>query len=219
MSFIDQTSFIALFERDGIRRVLMSDHFQINAQNREMDDVKKVNRKKGRKEGRQVGLARAPAAEHIDGSLSRQCVSQFEYFSHSPTTTNACMPKEGKRGEKNEVRRGAKIIVSRLCPPERLRDDDFSKFFITSQFPTAARYNMQRFSGTIILANKSSTSLSCTLRRRMPMVGKPREICSIACEERETPASMLWKQRAVFRAISSFRVFRFPSSYPALHMC
>ena len=43
--------------------------------------------------------------------------------------------------------------------------------------------------------------LSCTLRRRMPMVGKPREICSIACEERETPASMLWKQRAVFRAI------------------
>ena len=77
----------------------------------------------------------------------------------------------------------------------------------------------QRFSGTPILANKSSTSLSCTLRRRMPMVGKPREICSIACEERETPASMLWKQRAVFRAISSFRVFRFPSSYPALHMC
>ena len=109
---------------------------------------------------------------------------------HQPRQMHACRKKEGKRGEKNEVRCGAKIIVSRLCPPERLREDDFLMF---PSLPTSCKIQ-QRFSGTIILANKShpptapSTSLSCTLRR-MPMVGKPREICSIACEERETPAS------------------------------
>ena len=68
-----------------------------------MDDVKKVNRKERKK------TELAHAAEHIDGSLSRQCVSQFEYFSHSLTRTNACRKKDWKRGKTNEERCGAKI--------------------------------------------------------------------------------------------------------------
>ena len=117
------------------------------AQNRKMDDVKKkVNRKKGRKEGRQVGLARAPAAEHIDGSLSRQCVSQFEYFSHSLTRTNACMPKEIRKNEGKEKWRPARcqIRVSHACPLQRLREGFFLKlWFLPLTLPPAT--TKQRF--------------------------------------------------------------------------
>ena len=132
---------------------------------------------------------------------------------HQPRQMHACRKRE--RGER-KMKAGA-VPKSSYRAYVRQKGCEMTIFLKFSSLPTSCKIQ-QRFSGTPILANKSSTSLSCTLRR-MPMVGKPREICSIACEERETPASMLWKQRAVFRAISSFRVFRFPSSYPALHMC
>ena len=128
---------------------------------------------------------------------------------HQPRQMHACRKRE--RGER-KIKSGA-VPKSSYLAYVRQKGCEKTIFLKFSSLPAVMYATsckiQQRFSGTIILANKSSTSLSCTLRR-MPMVGKPREICSIACEERETPASMLWKQRAVFRAISSFRVFRFP---------
>ena len=77
---IYQTSFIALSERDGIRRVLMSDHFQINAQNREMDDDVKKSEQEEEEDGIRGGLAHA---ERIDGSTSPGHVCPNLNISHT----------------------------------------------------------------------------------------------------------------------------------------
>ena len=107
---------------------------------------------------------------------------------HQPRQMHACRKRE--RGER-KMKSGA-VPKSSYLAYVRQKGCEKTIFLKFSSLPVVMYATsckvQQRFSGTIILANTSSTSLSCTLRR-MPMVGKPREICSIACEERETPAS------------------------------